>query len=70
MENKVSHDATGGAFYVPCDTCSHKRHPDGGWCYMFREQPDVAKANQCGQHTGFQVGMDLLRKAIKVQVIS
>jgi hypothetical protein len=31
-----------------CSTCDHKRHPQGGWCYMFREEPkDV-----CGVHTG------------------
>jgi hypothetical protein len=30
-----------------CDTCGHKRHPDGGWCYMFREEP----MGVCRQHT-------------------
>lgn len=22
-----------------CETCKHKQHPDGGWCYMFRDEP-------------------------------
>ena len=35
-----------------CDTCQHKKHPDGGWCYMFKEQPPSAKANQCPQFAG------------------
>jgi hypothetical protein len=30
-----------------CATCDHKRHPDGGHCYMFRRAPQVA----CLQHT-------------------
>jgi hypothetical protein len=29
-----------------CATCEHKQRPDGGWCYMFREQPEP----QCMQH--------------------
>ena len=23
-----------------CETCDHKKHPDGGHCYMFRTEPD------------------------------
>lgn len=23
-----------------CAGCDHKRHPQGGWCYMFRDEPD------------------------------
>jgi hypothetical protein len=23
-----------------CSMCDHKRYPDGGWCYMFRNEPD------------------------------
>lgn len=61
---------TGPNFHVSCETCRHKRHPDGGWCYMFREQPLEAKANQCAQHTGFQLGMRMLRDAIKITPIS
>ena len=30
-----------------CSTCDHKRHPDGGHCYMFREEP----RGVCMQHT-------------------
>lgn len=30
-----------------CTTCDHKKHPDGGWCYMFRDEPDSI----CRQHT-------------------
>jgi hypothetical protein len=31
-----------------CETCNHKRTPDGGWCYMFRDEPNF----DCAQHTG------------------
>lgn len=30
-----------------CSTCNHKKHPDGGHCYMFRTEPQW----QCQQHT-------------------
>lgn len=30
-----------------CNTCKHKQHPDGGWCYMFRDQPNGV----CAKHT-------------------
>ena len=23
-----------------CATCDHKRNPQGGWCYMFRSEPE------------------------------
>jgi hypothetical protein len=23
-----------------CATCVHKQNPDGGWCYMFRHEPE------------------------------
>lgn len=29
-----------------CATCTHKRNPQGGHCYMFREEP----AGLCMQH--------------------
>jgi hypothetical protein len=29
-----------------CATCEHKRYPDGGHCYMFREEPVFL----CWQH--------------------
>lgn len=22
-----------------CEACDHKAYPDGGWCYMFRNEP-------------------------------
>lgn len=29
-----------------CETCEHKNHPDGGHCYMFRDEPtDVCKVH-------------------------
>ena len=31
-----------------CSTCDHKRYPQGGWCYAFRNEPD----DVCMQHTG------------------
>lgn len=30
-----------------CAACDHKRHPDGGWCYMFRFEP----VTTCARHT-------------------
>lgn len=30
-----------------CATCDHSKHPDGGHCYMFREEPEVP----CAKHT-------------------
>lgn len=30
-----------------CSMCDHKKHPDGGWCYMFKNEPVQA----CLQHT-------------------
>lgn len=62
---------TGPNFEVPCGTCRHLRYNGGGYCYMFREQPPEAKVNRCGQHTGFQYGLNLLRRAvIGIKVIS
>lgn len=29
-----------------CKACEHKAHPDGGWCYMFRQEPREV----CMQH--------------------
>jgi hypothetical protein len=31
-----------------CSTCDHSLQPQGGWCYMFREEPIVAS---CAKHT-------------------
>lgn len=33
-----------------CAACDHKRNPDGGWCYMFRDEPAV----ECLQHTAMR----------------
>lgn len=30
-----------------CTTCDHKKHPDGGHCYMFKLAPTSA----CSHHT-------------------
>lgn len=30
-----------------CSTCDHKKHPDGGHCYMFRFAP----TEPCMQHS-------------------
>lgn len=30
-----------------CATCDHKKHPDGGWCYMFKNEPTY----RCLAHT-------------------
>lgn len=34
-----------------CATCDHKRHPDCGWCYMFRDEPQAL----CAKHTQRQL---------------
>lgn len=40
-----------------CETCTHKKHPDGGHCYMFRDEP----TDVCMQHTGRRMlGFELL----------
>lgn len=31
-----------------CSTCGHKQNPDGGYCYMFKDEPSEV----CMQHTG------------------
>lgn len=31
-----------------CSTCDHSRQPQGGWCYMFREEPIT---EDCAKHT-------------------
>lgn len=36
-----------------CSTCGHREHGDGGWCYMFRREPDFV----CAQHTAKNEGM-------------
>lgn len=33
-----------------CETCGHKKNPDGGHCYMFQSEPP----KQCMQHTEFR----------------
>lgn len=30
-----------------CVMCDHKKNPDGGWCYMFRDEPEAV----CLAHT-------------------
>lgn len=56
---------TGPNFCVPCESCRHKANGGAGWCYMFRNQPEAAKINQCGQHTGFTFGLSLLSSILK-----
>lgn len=40
-----------------CEMCDHKKNPDGGHCYMFKDEPDKI----CYQHTargsGFAVSL-------------
>lgn len=31
-----------------CSTCKHKQYPDGGHCYMFKNEPEF----DCQVHTG------------------
>jgi hypothetical protein len=37
-----------------CETCDHKKYPDGGHCYMFREE---VPGDFCGQHTLVQLAI-------------
>ena len=30
-----------------CAACDHKRRPEGGWCYMFSDEPLAT----CAKHT-------------------
>lgn len=46
-----------------CATCKHKQNADGGWCYMFRDEP----TDVCGIHS--RRGMnttDAIRQLIKL----
>lgn len=29
-----------------CDACIHKKFPDGGWCYIFKQEPSSAYCAQ------------------------
>lgn len=42
-----------------CATCDHKRRPDGGHCYMFRNEPTEV----CMQHTGRKLNFFALLSA-------
>lgn len=44
-----------------CDTCRWKLQPDGGHCYMFRDEPKEV----CMQHTGRALLMDAKLSPIK-----
>jgi hypothetical protein len=54
-----------------CATCDHKLNPDGGHCYMFRDEP----SDVCMQHTArflFErlqdyLPMEFIRKIAKVK---
>lgn len=38
-----------------CASCEHKHRPDGGWCYMFREEP----TEPCAKHTTYWLELPL-----------
>ena len=45
-----------------CTTCDHRRHRDGGHCYMFRDMPTEI----CMQHTGRRLGaFEIIRRLIR-----
>ena len=46
-----------------CSTCDHKRNPDDGWCYMFREEPTEV----CYIHTGRKLSFFALQKLSQPQ---
>ena len=39
-----------------CEICDHKKRPDGGWCYMFRNEPE----DVCHIHTAKFYGVGKL----------
>ena len=46
-----------------CETCEHKKKPDGGHCYMFRYEP----TDVCYLHTGrnlYEVDMVTIRRIL------
>lgn len=46
-----------------CETCKHKQHPDGGWCYMFRDEPGEV----CMIHSGRRLS-EFAREIVAQQV--
>jgi hypothetical protein len=46
-----------------CAACDHKRNPDGGWCYMFRDEPKEV----CMRHTARNLSPEL--KTVLVESI-
>jgi hypothetical protein len=39
-----------------CSTCVHKKDPDGGWCYMFRNEPTDVCNLHSEKHKMFAIG--------------
>lgn len=46
-----------------CAGCKHKQHPDGGWCYMFRDEP----TDVCMKHTARIAAPEASERAEAVQ---
>ena len=48
-----------------CQTCDHKQTPDGGWCYMFKDEPTA----RCFQHTGLRSPsiLDFLKATVDLE---
>lgn len=42
-----------------CETCDHRKNPQGGHCYMFREPPETA----CQIHTSLPYRAHLLKQS-------
>jgi hypothetical protein len=40
-----------------CAACDHKKHPDGGHCYMFRTEPEGV----CMKHTARTSGVPVVQ---------
>ena len=48
-----------------CATCDHKADPDGGWCYMFRDEPTEV----CMKHTSHLADLrQIYRLAVKLLI--
>ena len=45
-----------------CGTCSHKKYPDGGHCYMFKNEP---VGYQCMKHDDFKDSPSVLIKLMR-----
>jgi len=56
---------------VNCSTCKHKQNPQGGHCYMFKEEPDDCKIHSSinvGTIGHYQVGSQSLGRQVAMLI--